>query len=110
MPPSVAELERSTGWRDLYPLLRLAAARGQVEAVERDRYYAKEALEGFIGALEESGGARPAGHQPQISDPFAGVGGCEGNHGARRRGTAIEESGVGNQERGPAALTPASRL
>jgi selenocysteine-specific elongation factor len=55
MPPSVAELERSTGWRDLYPLLRLAAARGQVEAVERDRYYAKEALEGFIGALEEMG-------------------------------------------------------
>jgi selenocysteine-specific elongation factor len=58
-PPSVAELERATGWRDLYPLLRLAAARGQVEAVERDRFYAKEALDRFIGALEEMGQEGP---------------------------------------------------
>jgi selenocysteine-specific elongation factor len=54
-PPSVAELERSTGWRDLYPLLRLAASRGQVEAVERDRYYAREALERFTGVLNDIG-------------------------------------------------------
>jgi selenocysteine-specific elongation factor len=54
-PPSVAELERSTGWRDLYPLLRLAAARGQVEAVEQDRYYAREALDRFTGVLHDLG-------------------------------------------------------
>ena len=58
-PPSVAELERSTGWRDLYPLLRLAAARGQVEAVERDRYYAREALEQFTGVLNDIGRSGP---------------------------------------------------
>jgi selenocysteine-specific elongation factor len=58
-PPSVAELERSTGWRDLYPLLRLAAARGQVEAVERDRYYAREALERFTGVLNDIGRTGP---------------------------------------------------
>jgi selenocysteine-specific elongation factor len=54
-PPSVAELERSTGWRDLYPLLRLAAARGQVEAVERDRYYSRGALDRFAEVLQEMG-------------------------------------------------------
>jgi selenocysteine-specific elongation factor len=54
-PPSVPELERSTGRRDLHALLRLAAARGQVEAVERDRYYASEALEQFTSVLNELG-------------------------------------------------------
>jgi selenocysteine-specific elongation factor len=54
-PPSVAELEQSTGRRDLMALLRLAASRGQVEAVERDRYYAREALERFEGVLHEIG-------------------------------------------------------
>jgi selenocysteine-specific elongation factor len=54
-PPSVAELEQSTGRRDLQALLRLAASRGQVEAVERDRYYAREALERFTGVLNEMG-------------------------------------------------------
>jgi selenocysteine-specific elongation factor len=54
-PPSVSELERSTGRRDLHPLLRLAAARGRVEAVERDRYYAREALEQFTGVLNDMG-------------------------------------------------------
>jgi selenocysteine-specific elongation factor len=54
-PPSVTELERSTGHRDLHPLLRLAAARGRVEAVERDRYYAREALEQFRGVLLDLG-------------------------------------------------------
>jgi selenocysteine-specific elongation factor len=58
-PPSVAELERSTGWRDLYPLLRLAASRGQVEAVERDRYYAREALDRFTGVLNDLGEKGP---------------------------------------------------
>ena len=58
-PPSVAELERSTGWRDLYPLLRLAASRGQIEAVERDRYYSRQALDRFTQALQDMGQAGP---------------------------------------------------
>ncbi len=52
-PPSVAELERSTGRRDLQTLLRLAAARGRVEAVERDRYYTRAALDQFTGVLHD---------------------------------------------------------
>jgi selenocysteine-specific elongation factor len=58
-PPSVPELERSTGRRDLHPLLRLAASRGRVEAVERDRYYAREALEQFTGVLNDMGREGP---------------------------------------------------
>jgi selenocysteine-specific elongation factor len=54
-PPSIPELERSTGRRDLSALLRLAAARGRVEAVERDRYYAREALDQFTLVLNELG-------------------------------------------------------
>jgi selenocysteine-specific elongation factor len=54
-PPSVAELERSTGRRDLLAMLRLAAARGQVEAVERDRYYVRGALDEFVQVLGEMG-------------------------------------------------------
>jgi selenocysteine-specific elongation factor len=54
-PPSVPELEQSTGHRDLQPLLRLAAASGRVEAVERDRYYTREALEQFAGVLNDLG-------------------------------------------------------
>jgi selenocysteine-specific elongation factor len=55
-PPSVAELERSTGRRDLQTLLRLAAARGRVEAVERDRYYTRAALDQFTGVLHDMAG------------------------------------------------------
>jgi selenocysteine-specific elongation factor len=54
-PPSVAELERSTGRQDLLAVLRLAAARGQVEAVERDRYYVRGALDQFVEVLSEMG-------------------------------------------------------
>jgi selenocysteine-specific elongation factor len=54
-PPSVPELEQSTGRRDLHPLLRLAAASGRVEAVERDRYYAREALDQFTAVLNDMG-------------------------------------------------------
>ncbi len=54
-PPSVPELERSSGRRDVLAVLRLAAARGQVEAVERDRYYTREALEQFTSVLTELG-------------------------------------------------------
>ena len=54
-PPSVPELERTTGRRDLMAVLRLAAARGQVEAVERDRYYTREALDQFTSVLNDLG-------------------------------------------------------
>lgn len=54
-PPSVAELERATGRQDLLAVLRLAAARGQIEAVERDRYYGRDALDQFVEVLSEMG-------------------------------------------------------
>jgi selenocysteine-specific elongation factor len=54
-PPSVPELERSSGRRDVLAVLRLAAARGRVEAVERDRYYSREALDQFTSVLTELG-------------------------------------------------------
>jgi selenocysteine-specific elongation factor len=54
-PPSIPELEESIGRRDLLPLLRLAAASGRVEAVERDRYYTREALEQFTDVLKDLG-------------------------------------------------------
>jgi len=56
-PPSVAELERETGRRDVMATLRLAAGRGLVEAVERDRYYAIEALHRFTEAVQDIGRA-----------------------------------------------------
>jgi selenocysteine-specific elongation factor len=55
-PPSVPELERLTGRRDAAAVLRLAAADGRVEAVERDRYYARSALDRFVQVLREMGG------------------------------------------------------
>jgi selenocysteine-specific elongation factor len=54
-PPSFAELERQTGRRDIAAILRLAARSGRVEAVERERYYARGALERFAAALTELG-------------------------------------------------------
>ncbi len=54
-PPSLAELEAATGRRDLGSLLRLAAASGRVEAVERDRYYTRAALDRFVQTLAELG-------------------------------------------------------
>jgi selenocysteine-specific elongation factor len=54
-PPSVAELERATGRRDLLAVLRLAAAAGRVEAVERDRFYTREALDQFTAVLTDLG-------------------------------------------------------
>ncbi|MGH7579057.1 MAG: selenocysteine-specific translation elongation factor [Gemmatimonadales bacterium] len=54
-PPSVSELARQTGRRDAAAMLRLAAAAGKVEAVERDRYYARPALDRFVQAIRETG-------------------------------------------------------
>jgi selenocysteine-specific elongation factor len=56
-PPSVAELERRTGRRDVEGILRLAAAAGKVEAVERDRYYSRAVLDRFVAVLRDEGGA-----------------------------------------------------
>jgi selenocysteine-specific elongation factor len=66
-PPTVGELERATGRTDVAATLRLAAGRGLVEAVERDRYYAVESLRGFAGVLEEIGRAGPI-HPPAVRD------------------------------------------
>ncbi|HEX6616356.1 MAG TPA: selenocysteine-specific translation elongation factor [Gemmatimonadales bacterium] len=58
-PPSVAELERQTGRRDIAAILRLAAQSGRVEAVERERWYARPALDRFRAVLAELGRERP---------------------------------------------------
>ncbi|MEO8139875.1 MAG: selenocysteine-specific translation elongation factor [Gemmatimonadota bacterium] len=50
-PPTVAELERSLGLRALADALRLAARSGRVVAVERDRYFGRVALAGFVEAM-----------------------------------------------------------
>jgi len=54
-PPSLAELEHQTGRRDIGAILRLAAQSGRVEAVERERYYARPALDRFTATLAEIG-------------------------------------------------------
>jgi selenocysteine-specific elongation factor len=54
-PPSVQELERHTGRRDVSGILRLAASAGRVEPVERDRYYAQGPLARFVEALRDAG-------------------------------------------------------
>jgi len=54
-PPSVAELERQTGRRDVAAILRLAANAGKVESVGGDRYYTRAALERFVESLRERG-------------------------------------------------------
>jgi selenocysteine-specific elongation factor len=54
-PPTVAEVERQTGRRDVGAILRLAATAGKVESVETDRYYARGALDRFLQALREGG-------------------------------------------------------
>ena len=54
-PPSLTELEQQTGRRDVGSILRLAAASGRIEAVERERYYARAALDRFAAALSELG-------------------------------------------------------
>jgi len=56
-PPSLVELERRTGRRDIEGILRLAAAAGRVEAVGPDRYYARAVLDRFVTVLREEAGA-----------------------------------------------------
>ena len=54
-PPNLAELARQTGRQDVAAMLRLAAASGRVEAVERDRYYTRAALDRFVETLTALG-------------------------------------------------------
>jgi len=54
-PPTLAELQRQSGRTDVGAVLRLAAASGRVEAVERNRYYARDALDQFTRVLVELG-------------------------------------------------------
>lgn len=58
-PPTVGELERQTGRSGLAGALRVAGSRGLVEAVERDRWYARQALDRFTEVLTELGGRGP---------------------------------------------------
>jgi len=57
-PPDLAELERQTGRSDIAAILRFAAQSGRVEAVERERYYARPALDRFTAVLAELGRER----------------------------------------------------
>lgn len=54
-PPSVAELARQLGRSNVATSLRAAATAGRIEAVERDRYYARSALDRFVNVLAELG-------------------------------------------------------
>jgi len=57
MAPDVPELERRTQHTDVGAVLRLAAAGGRVEAIGRDWYVAREALEEFVTGLRAVGSA-----------------------------------------------------
>ena len=52
-PPTVAELAQRLGRADVGTSLRAAAASGRIVAVERDRYYARSALDRFVSVLAE---------------------------------------------------------
>ena len=56
-PPSNEELARELGVAEVNSALRLAAQSGRVEAVERDRYFVRSALERFTAELREAGRA-----------------------------------------------------
>ena len=64
-PPTVPELERQLGLRDLRGALRVAAGRGLVDSIEPDRYGATSALEQFARVLRELG-AGGAEISPQL--------------------------------------------
>jgi selenocysteine-specific elongation factor len=56
-PPTVGELERETGRRDLLALLRRAAGEGRLEAVSSDWFLSRTALDGFVAELRKLGDA-----------------------------------------------------
>ncbi len=55
-PPTTAEIGDALRRSDVGASLRAAAAEGRVEAVERDRYYARSALDEFVSLLGALGG------------------------------------------------------
>jgi selenocysteine-specific elongation factor len=56
-PPTLGELEASSGLRNLAGTARTGAARGVLTAVERDRYYGGPALNRFADVLRDLGRA-----------------------------------------------------
>ncbi|HEV8123370.1 MAG TPA: selenocysteine-specific translation elongation factor [Gemmatimonadales bacterium] len=58
-PPNNEELARELGLSEVSNPLRLAAQSGVVEAVERDRYFARTALDRFTAELRALGRAGP---------------------------------------------------
>ena len=56
VPPSAAELGSAAQREDMPAILRVAAAAGFIVPVERDRYFARKALEEFEAALRDLGG------------------------------------------------------
>lgn len=56
-PPSVSELQTELASVDVPAALRIVAKEGDAIAVERDRYYSKEALDRFVAVLREIGAA-----------------------------------------------------
>lgn len=58
-PPNNEELARELGLPEVSNALRLAAQSGVVEAVERDRYFARTALERFTSEIRELGRSGP---------------------------------------------------
>lgn len=54
-PPSAAELGAAARRDDMPAILRIAAAAGLIVPVERDRYFARKALEEFEAVLRELG-------------------------------------------------------
>ena len=54
-PPSVGELAVALGRPDAAAVLRLGAASGRIEALERDRYFSRTALELFVATVREVG-------------------------------------------------------
>ena len=66
-PPSVAELraERST---DVFPVLRLLEREGTLVAVEGDRYYASEAVDGAVDRLASAMASGAAFTPAQLRD------------------------------------------
>ena len=63
-PPSATELGDAAGRQDMPAILRIAAAAGLIVAVERDRYFARKALDEFAAALRELGSAGAIGVGP----------------------------------------------
>lgn len=58
-PMTVQELETALGIRSVSEALRLAARQGRVVPVERDRYYARPALQHLVEVLQQLGGRGP---------------------------------------------------